>query len=53
MQLNGQALAGRKLVAGRLHDGITALSKVPNREPEPDDRLAAPANKPLQRSRRR
>jgi hypothetical protein len=32
---------------------VAALSKVPNREPEPDDRLAAPANKPLQRSRRR
>jgi hypothetical protein len=33
-----------------------ALSKVPNREPEPNDRLGAPANKPLQRtalSRRR
>ena len=35
---------------------VAALSKVPNSEHEPDDRLAAPANKPLQRtalSRRR
>jgi hypothetical protein len=32
---------------------VAALSKVPNRETEPDDRLAAPANKPLRRSRRR
>jgi HicB family len=29
---------------------VAALSKVPNREPEPNDRLPAPANKPSQRT---